>query len=183
MALAGLGALLLIPPAPAQDAPSQAAPANPPEATAPADPSTVTAPLPPAAAPNPAFRPGFVEVFGGWLKEGASRFKSGVEGAQEKIESFGSKAREAAKDATGAIPALPSTRPVSGHERCATAPNGSPDCQAAAAALCRGKGFQGGRLLDTQSEQKCPARVLLEGRAPNATECPTDTFVTRAICQ
>jgi hypothetical protein len=99
------------------------------------------------------------------------------------MESFGNKAREAAKEATGAISALPSTRPVSGHERCATAPNGSPDCQAAAAALCRGKGFQGGRLLDTQSEQKCSARGLLEGRAPNASECSTETFATRAICQ
>src|SRR5262249_11799264 len=113
---------------------------------------------------------------GRWLGEGASKFKSG-------IDKFGSKARDAAKDATGAIATLPNARPVTARERCAPAPNGAPDCQTAALTLCRGKGFQSGKIIDTQSEQKCPARMLLEGRAPNPTECATETFVTRAMCQ
>ena len=72
---------------------------------------------------------------------------------------------------------------VTGRARCETAPNGAPDCIAAATSVCRGKGFQTGKSLDTQSEQKCPARVLLSGRAPNHAECPTEIFVTRAMCQ
>jgi hypothetical protein len=62
--------------------------------------------------------------------------------------------------------------------------NGAPDCQTAAATFCRGKGFQAGKSLDTQSEQKCTSgRFLLEGRAPTSSECPTQIFVTRAMCQ
>jgi hypothetical protein len=53
----------------------------------------------------------------------------------------------------------------------------------AAETLCRGKGFQGGKSLDTQSELKCPAKILLERRTPSAGECPTEIFVTRAMCQ
>jgi hypothetical protein len=77
---------------------------------------------------------------------------------------------------------FPNARIVIARERCAVAQNGAPDCQAAAAAACRGKGFQTGKSLDTQSEHKCPAQVLLKGRAPNDAECPTEIFVTRAVC-
>jgi hypothetical protein len=144
-----------------------------------ADPAPSQAP----ADANPAFRPGFIDVFGRWLEQGASKFKSDMQGAQENIDKLGSQAREAAKDATGTVVGLPNARATTGRERCAPAGNGAPDCPAAAVALCRGKGFQTGRSLDTQSEQKCPAKLLLEGRAPNNTECPTEIFVTRAMCQ
>ena len=117
------------------------------------------------------------------MEEGANKLKSDMQGAQENLDKLGKGAREAAKDATGTVMGLPGTRVVTGRERCAVAQNGGPDCQAAAATVCRGKGFQTGKSLDTQSEQKCPARVLLEGRAPNASECPTEIFVTRAVCQ
>ncbi len=70
-----------------------------------------------------------------------------------------------------------------GRERCALAQNGAPDCEPAAQALCKGKGFQGGKSIDTQSERKCPPRLLLSGRAPSDAECPTEMFVTRAMCQ
>ena len=122
-------------------------------------------------------------MFGRWLEEGASKFKSDMQGAQEKFDQFGGQARDAAKEATGAIIRLPNARPLTGRERCAPAQNGAPDCQAAALMFCRGKGFQTGKTLDTQSEQKCPTKLLLEGRAPNNTECPTEIFVTRAMCQ
>jgi len=133
--------------------------------------------------PNPAFRPGFIDAFGRWMEQGASKFKSDMQGAQENIDKLGSQARDAAKEATGTVIGLPNARALTGRERCAPAGNGAPDCPAAAVALCRGKGFQSGRSLDTQSEQKCPTKLLLEGRAPNNTECPTEIFVTRAICQ
>jgi hypothetical protein len=121
-----------------------------------------------APLPNSTFRPGFIDEFNRWLEEGASKFKSGVQRAQDKVDS---------------VVGLPSTRATSGRERCARAQNGAPDCQAAAVALCRGKGFQTGKSLDTQSEQKCPAQVLLRGRPPSEVECRTETFVTRALCQ
>jgi hypothetical protein len=177
LGVAALAVLVLVVVAPAQDVPNSDAP-SPVAPAAPSDAAPEAAP-----APNPAFRPGFVHAFGRWLEEGAGRLKSGVEGAQEKLGSFGSKARDAAKEATGAITTLPGARMVSGRERCALASNGAPDCPTAATALCRGKGFDGGRVLDTQGEQKCPARLLLERRSPNASECPMETFVTRAMCQ
>jgi hypothetical protein len=135
------------------------------------------------AAQHPIDRPGFIESLGQWLEQGATRLKSDLQGTREKLDQLGSRARGAAKDATGALMGLPNARVVSGRERCLVAQNGAPDCQTAAAALCRGKGFATGKSLDTQSEQKCPAQVLLSGRAPNNTECPTEIFVTRAVCQ
>jgi hypothetical protein len=188
-AAVAVSALALVVSAPAQEgpvprpllplqAPAQA-PGEPPSQV----PSQVPSQPPANADSNPAFRPGFIDVFGRWLEEGANKFKSDMQGAQEKFDQFGGQARDAAKEATGAIMALPNARPLTAHERCAPAQNGAPDCQAAALTFCRGKGFQGGKLLDTQSEQKCPTKLLLEGRAPNNTECPTEIFVTRAMCQ
>jgi hypothetical protein len=170
------------PPVPGQ-APSQAQSQAPSQQTPGQAP--VQAPTNPDDNPaaNPAFKPGFIDVFGRWLEQGASKLKSDMQGAQEKADQLGSRAREAAKEATGAVVALPGARPITARERCAPAQNGAPDCPAAAVTLCRGKGFQTGKSLDTQSEQKCPAKVFLEGRAPNNTECPTEIFVTRAMCQ
>jgi hypothetical protein len=162
--------------APIQAPPAQTPSAQTPPAQTPTDPDNN-----PTA--NPAFRPGFVDVFGRWLEQGASKLKSDMQGAQDKADQLGTRAREAAKEATGAVGALPSARPVTARERCVAAQNGAPDCLAAAVTLCRGKGFQTGKSLDTQSEQKCPSKVFLEGRAPNNTECPTEIFVTRAMCQ
>jgi hypothetical protein len=157
----------------AQDAPSQS--------PSPGQNSSAPSSNPSAPAPNVA--PGFVDAVGRWLEEGTSRLKSDLQGAQERFDQFGTQTREAAKDATGAVIGLPNARIVAARERCAVAQNGGPDCQNAAMTLCQGKGFQTGKSLDTQSERKCPARLLLERRAPNDTECPTETFVTRAVCQ
>jgi hypothetical protein len=128
-------------------------------------------------------QPGLLETFSRWMEQGATRFKSDVRDVQEKLDALGKKARDAAKDAGGSVAGLPNARVVTSRERCAPAQNGAPDCQAAASSICQGKGFKTGKSLDIQSEQKCPARVLLERRAPNANECPTEIFVTRAMCQ
>jgi hypothetical protein len=133
--------------------------------------------------PNLAPPPNLLETFGRWVDEGTTRFKSDMQSAQDTFDKLGNQTFSAAKDATGVVIGLSNARVLTGRERCARAANGSSDCQATAEALCRGKGFQGGKSLDTQSELKCPARVLLEGRTPNERECPTEIFVTRAICQ
>ena len=134
-------------------------------------------------APSPSYQPGFIDTFGRWLEEGAAKLKSEMQGAQEKLDKLGNQARDAAKDVTTGILALPGSRVVTGRVRCEAAQNGAPDCLTAANSVCRGKGFQTGKSLDTQSEQKCPARLLLSGRAPNDTDCATEMFVTRAVCQ
>jgi hypothetical protein len=146
---------------------------------------------PPPGAPDPAeqtapgrgFQPGFIHEFGRWLEEGASKLKSGMEGARDGFDKLGGSARETAKEATGTIMTLPAAKAVTARELCKPAPNGAPDCESAAATLCRGKGFQGGKSLDVQTEQKCPAKLLLSGRAPNDGDCRTEIFVTRAMCQ
>ncbi len=139
------------------------------------------APTPPAPSAN---APGFIDTLGRWLEEGATKLKSEMRSAQERMDRLGSQARESTKDATGAVAGLTNTRIVIAREQCAVATNGAADCQATAAALCRGKGFATGKSLDTQTEQKCKSgRFLLEGRAPSNADCPANIFVTRAMCQ
>jgi hypothetical protein len=62
------------------------------------------------------------------------------------------------------------------------AQNGAPDCAPAAIALCKAKGFQTGKSVDTQSERNCSPRALLAGRPPSEIECHSEMFVTRAMC-
>jgi hypothetical protein len=158
---------------------------------------------PPAAAPAPSdsFKPGFIDAFGRFIDGSAAKLQSQLNsqlgGARDAFEGLGrqtgdaaknavenaGKAVDAAKDAAGQAVALPSGRFADGRERCATAANGAPDCLAAATAICRAKGFAGGRLVDTQIVKKCPASVWLSGHIPGDSECPTETFATRAACQ
>jgi hypothetical protein len=182
-------ALCLVSFALAQDASSPSADPNGSAATSPSQNPTSQNPTggftlipPPPLLPNLGVPPG-IETFGRWLEQSTTRFKSDLQGAQETFDKLGTQTLDVAKDATGAVVALPNARMVTARERCAAAQNGSVDCQAAAELLCRGKGFQTGRSLDTQSELKCPAKLLLERRAPNDKDCPTETFVTRAMCQ
>jgi hypothetical protein len=102
-----------------------------------------------------------------------------VKGAGEAVKG----AAGAAQQATGMIVGLPGTRVVIGRQRCQVAPNGAPDCQPAAVALCRYRGFSNGRGLDIDSGQKCPAWVWLSGQTPADGACHTETYVTRAVCQ
>jgi hypothetical protein len=195
---AALSAALVVGAAFAQETPSSA-----PGAPAPAQ----------DAAPNPPpNRPGFIDAFGRFIGDSAAKLNSqlkdandalgtqlrnandtlgsGFKNANEALSGVGSETGEAAKGAIGAardtagtIIGLPGTHIVNGRERCAEAANGAPDCRAAAEAACRGKGFASGRMLDTQSERKCPVSAFLTGRLPSKEDCPAQTFVIRAICQ
>jgi hypothetical protein len=154
--------------------------------------------MPPApAVPSYAFQPGFIDAVGRWLGNSKTTLDQQLRGTQETIGDIGLQASDAVKDAagaakevagaakqaTGAIADLPNTRVVNGRQRCPLAANGAPDCSPAAVALCKGRGFAGGRGLDIDSAQKCPAWVWLSGRSPQRGECHTETFVTRAVCQ
>ena len=136
---------------------------------------------PPASNPSAARAdsPGFLDAFNRWLDESAANFKSGMKGTQDTL----SDAAKGVKDATDAIAKFPSARVVAGRELCQNAPNGSPDCRAAAETICLAKGFGSGKSLDTQSAQKCPARLWLSGRLPAEGECAVETHVVRAVCQ
>jgi hypothetical protein len=70
---------------------------------------------------------------------------------------------------------------MSGREKCAVAPNGAPDCLAAAELLCKKHGYASGKSMDFTSAEECPAKVYLGGGP--ASECHTVTFISRAMCQ
>jgi hypothetical protein len=133
---------------------------------------------------------GFLDAVGRWLDKSASDFNDNLKKMKSSIDEFNDRAGKAAKDAAAAakqssdaLSKLPGARIIEAREKCVIAPNGSPDCVAAAEKICKGKGFAAGKSIDTQSAQKCPARVWLSGRAPTTGECSIETFVTRAICQ
>jgi len=71
---------------------------------------------------------------------------------------------------------------VRGHEKCKVAPNGAPDCVAAANTMCKAKGFEGGTSLDMTTADVCPAQVYLSGRSAGEG-CHTETFVSRVLCK
>ncbi|MGE3870255.1 MAG: hypothetical protein AB7F51_12155 [Pseudorhodoplanes sp.] len=181
-------ALLLQAPASAQQ--------NSPSALGAAQPAAPVSP--PAETPAPARREGFVDAFGRWLDQGAADFKANLEkmkefnekalqNARELNEKAQQSAKEAAaataaatKDATEALIKLPNTRVVEGKEKCEAAPNGSPDCNAAAEKICKSKGFGVGKSAEIQQVRKCPARAWLGG---GEGACTNESIVVRATCQ
>jgi hypothetical protein len=172
---------------------------------APTAPHLPAAPQAPTAQPTTAqpttaqpasagYQPGFIDAFGRFIGESASKLNSQlnsqIKTTNDTLGALGSqttgaakKAAEGAAQAAGVIVGLPSQHIVTGRERCAAAANGAPDCRAAADAACRAKGFAAGKSLDTQSAEKCPARVWLSGRLPGDGDCQLETFVTRVVCQ
>ena len=94
-------------------------------------------------------------------------------------------ALDASKDAAGAIVRLPNTRVVEVHERCATAPNGAPDCGAAATAACRSKGFATAarRSMFAPRKNVIPHRRCSKGSARARPIARSKSVITRAMCQ
>jgi hypothetical protein len=78
--------------------------------------------------------------------------------------------------------ARPSTM-VSGRVACPVSSSGGPDCKLAADQLCQSKSYKEGKSLNTNSAEKCSAKVLIPGRQRKPDDCRTDTFVTSALCQ
>jgi hypothetical protein len=159
---------------------------------------------PPAAQPAP--KPGFFEAFGRWFDQAGSNFRDHLRGAKRQMDNLGDEAAansrqfgdraaevskgaaeagknaaEATKSAVDAVAKLPAARMVQGRERCATAPNGAPDCLAAAELLCRKNGYATGKSMDFTSAEQCPPKVLL-GQA-SSEQCETVTFISKAMCQ
>src|SRR5205085_10339226 len=99
-----------------------------------------------------------------------------------KATEAGKNAADATKGAVDAMTKLPAARMMTGRERCIVAPNGAPDCLAAAEQLCKKHGYATGKSMDFTSAEECPAKVYLGG-ATTGSECQTVTFISRAMCQ
>ena len=145
-------------------------------------------PAPPAPPPK---KEGFFDALGKWWEQSAADFdaslkkmKSDIEAANERnakaVREATQGAAAATKEATDALSKLPATRIVEGRERCALAPNGSPDCGPAAETICKAKGFKSGASANIESARKCSARALL---SRSDEDCVNETIVTRAACQ
>jgi uncharacterized membrane protein len=132
---------------------------------------------------------GFLAAVSPWFKDQRASVNSSFESARKKVEGIGRDAGDAAKttvegakDAAGAVARIPVARAISGHEKCPVAPNGAPDCVAAASTMCKAKGFESGKSLDMTTAEVCPPKVYMSGRS-TGPECSTETFVSRAFCQ
>jgi hypothetical protein len=150
---------------------------------------------------------GLFESIGRWFDQGTAGFRSHLDSAKGRFDDLnyratatsknlgntaievgknavdaGVTAADVTRDAVGTVAKLPLTRIVNGRERCMLAPNGAPDCLAAADALCRKNGFSTGKSLDFTSAEQCTAQAMLAGRQSEA-ECTTVTFISRAMCQ
>jgi hypothetical protein len=162
-----------------------------------------TAQQAPALPPQPpvANKPGFLHALGGWWDQSIDGFNAKMHDARGRFWDFNKKSSDAVKDAASAtqdavkstaeatkgaaavILRLPNTRVIEIRERCEPAPNGAPDCPAAATNACRAKGFSTGQPLDVSSAEKCPTAALLSGQKPGEGGCPVETVVTRVVCQ
>jgi hypothetical protein len=143
---------------------------------------------PPPAAGESKFDP--LGSLARWIGESLTKIGSGFNNAKSNVENFNREAgiaakstADAAKDAADAVVRLPNARVINGHQTCAAAANGAPDCIAAANAMCTAKGFGGGKSVDMITAEECPAQVLLGRRAAAPGECKAVTFITRALCQ
>jgi len=127
----------------------------------------------PAAPPDPAPKenPGLLNEIGKLLEKPASMLPT-LKSPKETID-----------DAAGAISRLTKSPGVKGRVVCPVAANGAPDCKLAADKLCQNNGFKEGKSLDVDTTRNCSARALLSGRKPDESECRTDNYVTRALCQ
>jgi hypothetical protein len=159
-------------------------------------PSDVAQPVPQSGPPAqpltpPAQKEGFFDALGKWWDKSAAEWDAGMKKLKSSIDETNERNAKAAadatrdavtatRDATDALLKLPTIRIIEGKERCLLAPNGSPDCNAAAEKICKGKGFASGKSADIESARKCSARALL---SRSDADCVNETTVIRAACQ
>jgi hypothetical protein len=166
IAMVGLSAMVVPDRASAQAA-TQPAPSS---QGAPAQPAPQQSePAPPDPAPKE--NPGLINELGKLLEKPASLLPT-LKGPKETID-----------DAADTLSRWTTSPGVKGRAACPVAANGAPDCKAAADKLCQSKGFKEGKSLDVDTARNCSAKALLSGRKPEESECRTETYVTRAVCQ
>jgi hypothetical protein len=132
-------------------------------------------PAPPAQEENP----GLLNEMGKLFEKSLSVFPP-LKSPSETIDDFNARAKDAG-DTLSRL-AKPASM-VTGRMGCPVAANGAPDCKLAADKLCQAKGFKEGKSLNTDSAEKCAARVYMPGYKREPGDCRTENFVTRALCQ
>jgi hypothetical protein len=148
------------------------------------------------APPDPPNAPGFIGTLGQWMQQSVATVGAGFGSMVGVIGQAGDAARSVtdgaatvakgaasvARDTAATVGRLPATGFVSGREACLPAPNGAPDCHAAADAMCRTRGYDGGNSVDFETAEKCLAPTRVAGRT-GPRVCTVENFVTRALCQ
>jgi hypothetical protein len=155
-------------------------------------PATPISPAPPPPAPQ-----GFIDAFGNWVQQGVANVGAGfgamvgavggqanqaAKGAADAASTVAKGAADVARDTASSVPKLP-TGVIAGRERCILAPNGAPDCRAAAETMCRAKGYVGGASVDFETAEKCPPPYRVSSRNTPEGVCSMEHFVTKALCQ
>jgi hypothetical protein len=147
--------------------------------------------------PPPAENPGLVGVLGNWMQQGMTSMSTGIDamfgaakGAADAASTVAKGAAgvakgaaDAAVDTAAGVTKLPVPGVASGHEQCILAGNGAPDCQGAAEALCRARGFATGTSVDFVTSEKCQPPYRSSGRNTPEGVCTLEHFVTRALCK
>jgi hypothetical protein len=148
-------------------------------------------------------QPGMFEQFGRWWDQSITNmnqsfsnmnnswkdtFKSNLnpnwpDASKSTSEAATDMMKSAAKAADAMSKNLGGSRLVAGPVVCPLAPNGAPDCRAAAVDLCKQHGYQTGSSVDYVTSEKCPVEVTIAGRRPLPGECPIEHAVTKALCQ
>jgi hypothetical protein len=147
-----------------------------------AEPSPAPQAEPTPAPEPPKENPGLINEIGKLLEKPSSMLPT-LKSPKEAIDDLNARAKDMTKDAADSLSRLTTSPGVKGRVVCPVAANGAPDCKAAADKLCQSKGFKGGKSLDIDTTRNCSARSLLSGRKPDESECKTENFVTRALCQ
>ncbi len=145
-------------------------------------------PQPKIEPPAEANRPGFIDSFGRWIENSVTNWNSGVKDAADAARGAAGAAGDAAKgaanvatDTAAAVARIPASRVIAERTTCPVAPNGAPDCRAAAETICKAHGFASGSSIDFQTAEKCPPIAL---NRPNGEPqvCVIESYVTRALC-
>jgi hypothetical protein len=132
--------------------------------------------------PAPGNKPGFIDAFGRWIGDSVSNWNAGLKGAADVAKDAADAATNATRDTAGAVARFPGARVISERATCPTAPNGAPDCRAAAEAICKAHGFASGSSVDFQTAEKCPPISLKQADREPAI-CTIESYVTRSLCQ
>jgi hypothetical protein len=135
-----------------------------------------------SAAPGPGYKPGFIDVFGRWIGDSVSNWNTGLKGAADVAKDAADAATTVTRDTADAVARFPGTRVISERATCPTAPNGAPDCRAAAEAICKTHGFASGSSIDFQTAEKCPP-IALNRPDREPVVCTIESYVTRALCK
>jgi hypothetical protein len=136
----------------------------------------------PAPSPSPPPQednPGLLNEMGKLFEKSLSVFPT-LKSPGETIDDLNTRAKDAG-DTLSRL-AKPASM-VTGRMGCPVAANGAPDCKLAADKLCQAKGFKEGKSLNTDSAEKCSAKVYMPGYKREPGDCRTENYVTRALCQ